>query len=103
MDNDGMPLPEMVSSSSLTPAWLAPPTGSQSPLSLESGAVWFNNKTGITLNYNFWGALPSYYTGADEESNNFQSFSASMKAATVEVLNMISTFANITFNETTNQ
>ena len=102
-------LPAITSSNSLqisqgaSPAMLAAPGGGNSPLNLESGAVWANTKTGVTLKYMFWNSLPTYYSGSDAEANNFQAFSASMKAATVDVLTQISTFANINFVETTTQ
>lgn len=66
---------------------------------LKSGSVWANDGTGLNLTYKFWTSLPSYYTGADYESTNFQAFTAAMKAATKDVLAQLSTFTNLTFTE----
>lgn len=74
---------------------------SNGPDKLLSGNVWSNNKNGITLKYNFWNSLPSYYSASDDEANGFTSFTSLMKTASVKVFNMIETFTNITFQETT--
>jgi Ca2+-binding RTX toxin-like protein len=79
------------------------PPSSNGAAQLESGYVWTNDGTGLTLYYNFWNTLPSYYNGTDEESNGFKAFSAEQKAATEKALDMIETFTNITFVETTNE
>jgi hypothetical protein len=73
------------------------------PDKLLSGSVWANDQNGLTLDYNFWSSLPSYYTGSDDEANGFTSFSVSMEAATVRILDQIETFTNITFVETTSE
>ncbi|MEZ0225576.1 MAG: M10 family metallopeptidase C-terminal domain-containing protein [Alphaproteobacteria bacterium] len=66
---------------------------------LLSGSVWSNSGAGVTLNYKFWTALPSYYSSSDQESVNFQAFTVESKAAVYDIFAQISTFANITFNE----
>lgn len=68
---------------------------------LKSGSVWANDGTGLNLTYKFWTSLPSYYTGADYESHNFQAFTAAMKTATKDVLAQLSSFTNLTFTEVT--
>lgn len=68
---------------------------------LKSGYVWANDGNGVTLNYQFWTSLPSYYAAGDDEANGFEPFGVAMQEATTEILNSISTFANITFNEVT--
>lgn len=64
---------------------------------LKSGYVWANSGTGVTINYKFWSALPSYYSGADQESTNFQPFTAAMKTATQEILGLLQNIVNVTF------
>lgn len=66
---------------------------------LKSGEVWANTGTGITLDFMFWTATPSYYLPGDYEQDNFQSFDAGMQTATYTALAMVSSFCNITFNE----
>ncbi len=68
---------------------------------LESGTQWANNGTGLSLNYMFFTSAPSYYTSSDYETHGFRTFTTAMKAATVDVLNQISSFTNITFHEVT--
>lgn len=79
------------------------PTGSNGPDQLMSGYVWNNDGNGVTLHYKFWTALPSYYSGADDEANGFKAFSAEQKTVAQDVLNLIETFTNITFVETTSE
>ncbi|MDE1153362.1 MAG: M10 family metallopeptidase C-terminal domain-containing protein [Micavibrio sp.] len=66
---------------------------------LESGSVWANNGTGVTLNYMFYTSTPSFYTSSDYESHGFRSFTAAMKTAATEVLAQVSSIANITFTQ----
>ena len=66
---------------------------------LDSGNVWSNNGSGVTINYKFWDSLPSYYSSSSTEARNFQSFSSTQKSATLKILDMLSSIANITFNE----
>lgn len=66
---------------------------------LHKGFNWITNN----LNYKFITALPSYYSGGDEEANNFQAFNTQMQDATVRILDMLETFTNLTFTEVTNQ
>lgn len=66
---------------------------------LKSGTLWPNNQVGVTLNFMFFTQSPPYYTAADYEHYNFQSFTASMKTAVYDVLAQLSSFANVTFNE----
>lgn len=79
------------------------PPSSNGPDALLSGAVWSNDGTGLTLYYNFWNALPSYYSGSDAESNGFKAFSADQRIAAEKALDIIESFTNITFVETTNE
>ncbi|MEZ0261391.1 MAG: M10 family metallopeptidase C-terminal domain-containing protein [Alphaproteobacteria bacterium] len=66
---------------------------------LNSGYVWANNKTGVTLTYTFWNSLPSYYSSYDDEARSFQPFTAAMKDAVRDVLAQVSSICNITFQE----
>lgn len=66
---------------------------------IDSGRVWSNDGKGVTINYKFWDSLPGYYSSSSSEAYNFQSFTAAQKAATVKILDMMSSVANITFNE----
>jgi serralysin len=66
---------------------------------LKSGEVWANTGTGVTLDFMFWTATPSYYLPGDYEQDNFQAFDAGMQTATYTALAMVSSFCNITFNE----
>lgn len=66
---------------------------------LDSGEVWANTGTGITLDFMFWTATPSYYGPFDYEQDNFQAFTGAMQTATYTALAMVSTFCNVTFNE----
>ncbi len=68
---------------------------------LESGTQWANSGSGLTLNYMFFTSAPSYYTSSDYETHGFRTFTTAMKSATVDVLNQISSFTNITFHEVT--
>lgn len=68
---------------------------------LDTGYRWGSGTTGITLTYKFYSALPSYYTGADSESNGFTVFNSQMQAATVRILTQIESFANIDFVSST--
>lgn len=68
---------------------------------LESGSVWANNGTGVTLTYKFWTVLPKYYTGADQESHGFQAFTAGMQTAVKDIFTQLGTFANISFSQVT--
>lgn len=70
---------------------------------LLSGSVWNNSGNGVTITYNFWNALPSYYSGSDTEATNFQAFNNVMKAAAIRVMDMVETFTNITFQEVNNE
>lgn len=51
------------------------------------------------ITYSFLNYLPSYYSASDVESNGFKAFTDSMKDGARDVLNMVSDFANITFQE----
>ncbi len=86
----------------IEPQALQPP-GTNGPGSLIEGSVWPNSGTGITLYYNFWNSLPSYYSALNEEAAGFQAFTSQMKTATVKVLNMIETFTKINFVQTTSE
>lgn len=66
---------------------------------LKSGDVWANNGTGVTLTYNFWQSLPSYYSPDSWEANDFEPFTAAMKTATQKIFDNIGTFANVSFRE----
>lgn len=81
----------------------ATPPSTNGPDNLLSGSVWSNDGNGITLTYNFWSSLPTYYDGGDDETTGFKAFSAEQRAATEQALDLIESFTNITFVETTNQ
>jgi len=73
------------------------------PTKLLSGRVWSNDKDGINLDYKYWDSLPSYYNGSDDEANGFASFTSTMVSETEKVLDMVETFTNITFTETSSE
>lgn len=85
------------------PVYMAPPTGATAPEKLHSGYVWANNKTGINLNFNFWTSMPTYYAPSDQESTNFQPFTATMKDTARKILAQLETFINVHFIETISQ
>ena len=70
---------------------------------LNSGYVWSNNKLGVNLYFKFWETLPSYYGSNDLEAVGFRAFNAAMKDAVYDIFSQISTFANITFTETSSE
>lgn len=73
------------------------------PDALLSGSVWSNDGNGITLTYNFWTSMPSYYAGGDTETSGFKAFSTQQQQAAEKALDLIESFTNITFVETTNE
>ena len=66
---------------------------------LDSGEVWANTGTGVTLDFMFWTDTPTYYGPFDYEQDNFVAFTGAMQTATYTALAMVSSFCNITFNE----
>lgn len=81
-------------------------TGSATPTTTEastlySGNRWGSGTDGTILTYKFFTALPSYYSYANQESHNFQAFSAQMKAAVVRIFDQLESFTKIDFVETT--
>lgn len=69
---------------------------------LDSGRVWTNNGSGTVVTYTFWNSLPSAYSSSSTEARNFQPFTAAQKAAAINDLNMIASYANVTFVEVAN-
>ncbi len=57
--------------------------------------------TGVNLTFSFPTLLPSHYTSASPEANNFSVFTTEMQTAVRAVMTQISTFANISFTEVT--
>ncbi len=67
---------------------------------LMSGYSWANDGTGLTLDFNFYTALPGFYSSVGAEyRTGFQAMNANQAATSREVLDIIETYANITFNE----
>ncbi|HEY8191482.1 MAG TPA: M10 family metallopeptidase, partial [Alphaproteobacteria bacterium] len=99
-DDHGHP-PNEISAAGVTWSSSAGPVSSDPYYinALKSGAVWTNNGTGLNLNYKFWTALPSYYGAGAQEGQNFQQFTAGMKAATMQILGNISNIINVTFTQ----
>ena len=79
------------------------PNGVNNPDRLHSNYVWDNDKNGITLYYNFWEEVPSYYDSDDEETQGFNSFTAPMQSVTRDILGLVEGYTNITFAETNSQ
>lgn len=54
---------------------------------IDSGYEWTGTSGGKTvINYKFWDSLPGYYSSSSSESNNFQPFTSSQKAAALKSL-----------------
>lgn len=58
---------------------------------------------GINVTYSFPDATPSYYADFYLETNGFVSFTSAMKVATRNAFEMIETFTNLTFTETSGE
>ncbi|MDH5722638.1 MAG: cadherin-like domain-containing protein [Alphaproteobacteria bacterium] len=58
-------------------------------------------ETPVTLYYTFLESTPSYYHPAATENRKFQSFTTEQRDFTYDMLDMIETYTNITFVETT--
>lgn len=69
---------------------------------LDSGKTWTNDGKGVVITYTFWNSLPSAYSSSSTEAHNFQPFTAAQKAAALADMNMISSYANVTFVEVSN-
>ena len=55
--------------------------------------------TAASVTYSFLTSVPSYYASNAQERTNFQPFTAAMKDAVRDIVDMIETFANVTFTE----
>ncbi len=67
---------------------------------LHSDHVWTNDGTGLTLDFNFYTGLPGFYSSVGSEYNSgFQAMNGDQAQAVREVLSVIESYANITFNE----
>lgn len=79
-------------------------TGSASATTTEaatlySGNRWGSGTSGTDVTFKFLTSLPSYYSYANQESYNFQAFSAQMKTAVYKILDMLESFTNLNFTE----
>jgi serralysin len=72
-------------------------------LSVDWGVAWnFFDGQNVTLTYSFNENVPGYYIEGDWEYDNrqtFSAFNAQQRAATRDILNMVSTFAGVNFVE----
>ncbi len=80
------------------------PIGANYASLLGSGNYWNHANGGqysngkLVVEYQFFNSTPSYYSSNMHESSGFQKFTNSMKSATVQILNEIETFTNLSFS-----
>lgn len=71
---------------------------------IDSGYEWTGTSGGKTvINYKFWDSLPGYYSSSSSESNNFQPFTSSQKAAALKIINMLESVADVDFREVSSE
>ena len=58
---------------------------------------------GVEITFSFPSSIPSYYAGGATEQTNFQAFTSAMQSATRSIFNMIESFTDLTFTETTGE
>jgi len=65
---------------------------------LQAGYQW--GGAPVVIKYSFLDSLPGYYSSSSQEASNFSTFNAMQEAAVRDVLDQLSSFANVTFVET---
>jgi len=58
---------------------------------------------GVEITFSFPSSTPSYYSGGATEQTNFQAFTSAMQSATRAIFDMIESFTDLTFTETTGE